>query len=406
MLRLDSGSRSTRPTATSETTNCLDVSWNCSDFPKEILSQSMLQSPRTSSGRMRRWHMRLWSWILRHRLLPARHQSNIGSRRRRLRLTYVSSVAVCALLFADTHSLYPGNASTETALCTDRGCYQSCVYGGHCSSESVCVCKAQASRPHVRADKRGASINVTESRIFSRESPYLNSTQSTAASDLLRPLGRTTTASFPVRLKGCNDPAIVCDRSGNIVEINHAIAPKLRSPSKGHSIDGENLLRLPVLKSLELNGCHLGGTVPRELGSLKMLTSVSLFDNQLTGTLPPSLGSLTNIRALVLAKNVFTGTIPASTLALSKIQLLDVGHNHLHGKIPAGMVESFRQLDRLRLDNNGASFQVLLRVSVLVIVNSDLDLLPLVLQTLRQVLIQLSLPAFEFSALTTIHAPT
>jgi Putative metal-binding motif/SprB repeat len=66
------------------------------------------------------------------------------------------------------------------------------------------------------------------------------------------------------------------------------------------------------LSGLDLNVNQLSGTIPPSLGNLAALIGLGLYNNQLTGALPPELGNLTNLVSLGLSNNQLSGCIPAS----------------------------------------------------------------------------------------------
>ena len=85
---------------------------------------------------------------------------------------------------------------------------------------------------------------------------------------------------------------------------------------------------------LDLDGNHLSGEIPRELGDLSNLTRLFLDDNRLTGPIPPELGNLSNLTHLFLFGNRLSGEIPPELGDLSNLTRLFLDDNQLTGPIP------------------------------------------------------------------------
>ncbi|KAI3519851.1 hypothetical protein L1887_09068 [Cichorium endivia] len=97
----------------------------------------------------------------------------------------------------------------------------------------------------------------------------------------------------------------------------------------------KQLLQIPALTiSLNLSQNNLFGSLPIEVGELKLLTSLDLSDNNLSGNIPSSLGGCTSLVFLNLRGNLFRGTVPSSLSSMRGISTLDLSHNNLSGQIP------------------------------------------------------------------------
>lgn len=86
--------------------------------------------------------------------------------------------------------------------------------------------------------------------------------------------------------------------------------------------------------SLDLSQNGLAGTIPPELGNLRMLNLLNLSFNSLSGPIPGTLASLRTLQTLGLSYNELTGEIPASLTGLTFLSCFDVSHNRLRGVIP------------------------------------------------------------------------
>ncbi|CAI9273686.1 unnamed protein product [Lactuca saligna] len=79
---------------------------------------------------------------------------------------------------------------------------------------------------------------------------------------------------------------------------------------------------------------NLFGSLPIEVGELKMLSSLDLSHNNLSGNIPSSLGGCTSLVFLNLRGNLFQGMVPSSLSSMRGVSTLDLSHNNLSGKIP------------------------------------------------------------------------
>ncbi|KAL4576230.1 hypothetical protein LXL04_012321 [Taraxacum kok-saghyz] len=95
------------------------------------------------------------------------------------------------------------------------------------------------------------------------------------------------------------------------------------------------LLQLPSLTiALHLSQNNLSGSLPIEVGDLKMLTSLDLSDNNLSSNIPSSLGGCISLVFLSLNGNLFQGMVPPSLSSMRGISILDLSYNNLSGQIP------------------------------------------------------------------------
>ena len=95
------------------------------------------------------------------------------------------------------------------------------------------------------------------------------------------------------------------------------------------------LVRLPYLARVALNGNDIGGTIPDEMGQLWNLEQLDLSWNRLTGTIPPKLGQLVLLTQLLLYHNQLTGPLPGTLGNLTKLEHFYADRNQLSGTIPA-----------------------------------------------------------------------
>jgi hypothetical protein len=72
----------------------------------------------------------------------------------------------------------------------------------------------------------------------------------------------------------------------------------------------EAIFQLTGLTLLRLDGNHLTGTIPANVGALTALAYLNLGSNQLTGLVPASLSQLTSLKEIGLNGNVLEGRLP------------------------------------------------------------------------------------------------
>ncbi|KAL8241364.1 hypothetical protein R6Q59_014719 [Mikania micrantha] len=111
------------------------------------------------------------------------------------------------------------------------------------------------------------------------------------------------------------------------------------------------LLQLSSLSiTLNLSKNNLFGSLPTEVGDLKMLTALALSYNNLSGFIPTSLGDCGSLLSLSLKGNLFQGTIPSSLSSLKGLLELDISNNNLSGQIPKFL--TLLKLEHLNLSYN------------------------------------------------------
>ncbi|CAH1438670.1 unnamed protein product [Lactuca virosa] len=114
----------------------------------------------------------------------------------------------------------------------------------------------------------------------------------------------------------------------------------------------KQLLQLSSLTiALNLSHNNLFGSLPIEVGDLKMLNYLDLSNNNLSGKIPSSLGGCTSLLHLSLKGNLFQGMVPPSLSSMRGITVLDLSHNNLSGQIPR-FLEQLTLLEYVNLSFN------------------------------------------------------
>lgn len=96
---------------------------------------------------------------------------------------------------------------------------------------------------------------------------------------------------------------------------------------------------LKVVVGIDLSRNNLSDSIPTVIGGRSNLAFFSLAYNKLQGSIPESLGDLRSLEFLDLSNNSFSGFIPRSFEKLLYLEYLNLSFNRLKGEIPSG--ESF-----------------------------------------------------------------
>ncbi|KAI3898972.1 hypothetical protein MKW92_020737 [Papaver armeniacum] len=107
---------------------------------------------------------------------------------------------------------------------------------------------------------------------------------------------------------------------------------QLQMVTKGIVIQVKKLFNYSTLIDLSCN-C-LNGSIPKEIGLLKVLASLNLSHNQLSDDIPVSVGDLSALGSLDLSANRLSGPIPHSLTSVHSLGVLNLSYNMLSGKIP------------------------------------------------------------------------
>nr|KYP39723.1 Tyrosine-sulfated glycopeptide receptor 1 [Cajanus cajan] len=113
-------------------------------------------------------------------------------------------------------------------------------------------------------------------------------------------------------------------------------------PQDVNIIEPDGFQKLQVLgfgalpPAIYLGSNHLNGSIPIEIGKLKVLHQLDLKSNNFSGSIPVQISNLTNLEKLDLSGNQLSGEIPDSLRRLHFLSFFSVAFNNLQGQIPTG----------------------------------------------------------------------
>jgi len=88
--------------------------------------------------------------------------------------------------------------------------------------------------------------------------------------------------------------------------------------------------------SLNIGHNRFTGSIPTEIGQLKMLDVLNFSSNNLSGEIPWQISNLTSLQVLDLSNNQLTGEIPQTLSELHFLSVFNVSNNELEGPVPTG----------------------------------------------------------------------
>lgn len=126
------------------------------------------------------------------------------------------------------------------------------------------------------------------------------------------------------------------------------------------------------LQDIVLYYNNLSGNIPEELYNLTSLRSIQLGGNNIQGTLSPRIRNLKNLHTFVVEANILTGEIPAELWALPNLEVLNMSANSFQ-PITIDYVKINKNLRSLRLQKLNISNALSPEIGVLTQL-TDLDM--------------------------------
>lgn len=137
--------------------------------------------------------------------------------------------------------------------------------------------------------------------------------------------------------------ALMSQKAYDATERNYLELPVFVNPNNITTNQQYNQLSsLPPAIYIRRN--NLTGSIPVEVGQLKVLHVLELLGNNLSGSIPDELSNLINLERLDLSNNNLSGRIPWSLTGLHFMSYFNVANNSLSGPVPTGsQFDTFRK---------------------------------------------------------------
>ncbi|KAG2592512.1 hypothetical protein PVAP13_5NG556700 [Panicum virgatum] len=91
---------------------------------------------------------------------------------------------------------------------------------------------------------------------------------------------------------------------------------------------------LYTFKSFDVSNNSFDGTIPSEIGDLKLLKVLNLSRNAFADQIPSRISSMVQLESLDLSRNYLSGEIPSGLASLTFLEVLDLSYNYLSGPVP------------------------------------------------------------------------
>ncbi|KAK9929493.1 hypothetical protein M0R45_026589 [Rubus argutus] len=144
---------------------------------------------------------------------------------------------------------------------------------------------------------------------------------------------------FPKQL--CRLPMLVSEQTAANVDHHNYLELAIYFTTDGGKTTQYNSFTF-FPPSIFLQGNNINGTIPIEIGQLRLLRQLRLANNSISGTIPDQISNLKNMEVLDLSMNHLSGEIPASFTSLNFLSRFDVSYNNLQGPIPSStQLQSF-----------------------------------------------------------------
>ncbi|KAB2032416.1 hypothetical protein ES319_D05G371700v1 [Gossypium barbadense] len=117
-------------------------------------------------------------------------------------------------------------------------------------------------------------------------------------------------------------------------------------------------LSVVKLRTVNLNGNQLEGSIPQSLTSCQGLEVLDLGNNNINDTFPYWLGTLPHLQVLVPRSNRFHGDIQNfnGTFSFSSLRMIDLSRNEFTGHIPLELFENLKSMKDIPVDKGGPKY--------------------------------------------------
>ncbi|KAK7338184.1 hypothetical protein VNO77_18786 [Canavalia gladiata] len=140
------------------------------------------------------------------------------------------------------------------------------------------------------------------------------------------------TGIFPMELTRL--PALISQQTYDDVERTYLELPVFANANNVSQMQYNQISNLPP--AIYLGNNSLNGSIPTEIGQLKVLHQLDLSNNKFSGNIPVEISNLINLEKLYLQGNQLSGKIPVSLKSLHFLSVFSVANNNLQGPIPTG----------------------------------------------------------------------
>lgn len=144
--------------------------------------------------------------------------------------------------------------------------------------------------------------------------------------------GNLLAGELPINITGI--PTLVSEQAAARIDTSYLELPVFVRPRNSSRLQYNQLSDLPP--AIILSNNSLSGSIPPEMGHLKVLHVLDLSHNNFSGIIPDQLSNLTNLEKLDLSENRLSGAIPQSLRSLHFLSYFSVANNNLQGMIPTG----------------------------------------------------------------------
>ncbi|KAK8519986.1 hypothetical protein V6N12_003952 [Hibiscus sabdariffa] len=124
-----------------------------------------------------------------------------------------------------------------------------------------------------------------------------------------------------------------------------------------------SLTNCTELQVLDLSSNGFDGEIPSGLCSNSSLRRLLLADNFLSGTIPADIGNCKRLETINFARNHLSGPIPSEVWKLPNVHDFVMWGNNFSGEIPKDICSGTRNLEKLALNNNGFSGNILASIT-------------------------------------------
>ncbi|XP_061340905.1 tyrosine-sulfated glycopeptide receptor 1-like [Gastrolobium bilobum] len=129
-------------------------------------------------------------------------------------------------------------------------------------------------------------------------------------------------------------PTLTSQQAYNNEQRTYLELPVFANANNVSQMQYNQLSSLPP--AIYLGSNHLNGSIPIEIGQLKVLHQLDLKSNNFSGNIPVEISNLTNLEKLDLSRNHLSGDIPDSLKRLHFLSFFSVAYNNFQGQIPSG----------------------------------------------------------------------